>query len=91
MTTTVTVTIREIAGQPMLDSEGVALLFGVTQTDVNTLPVIDGHMRLPREWMRQGKRRTQEAQAHTSSTDLLETLRYWARKDHGATLAVRYA
>jgi hypothetical protein len=42
------------------------------------------------KWMRRSRQRSNEAQAHTGSTAMLDGLRYWARKDHGAELEVTH-
>ncbi|WP_255245978.1 hypothetical protein [Mycobacterium persicum] len=90
MTNTVIVTIKEIGGEPMLDMQAIALLFGVEVTAVEALPIINGHIRIPREWARRGKRRAREAMAHNGSDFILDGIRYWARHDYGADLEVVY-
>jgi hypothetical protein len=86
----ITITIREITGEPMMCASDMALLFGVTLADVHALPFADGVSLIPREWIQRGRRRTREAAAHTGSDDLLDVLTYWARADHGADLVVVY-
>ncbi|UUO03858.1 hypothetical protein M4D79_14150 [Mycolicibacterium novocastrense] len=90
MTDTITVRIAEINAEPMLDSQCMSLLFGVPVSDVKALPFVNGHSRIPREWIKRGQRRAGEAKAHTGSDALLDSLRYWARKDHDARLEVVY-
>jgi hypothetical protein len=90
MTNKFTVEINEINGEPMLDSQCMALMFGVTAADVRALPFAGGHSRIPREWIKRGRRRTREAAAATGSADLLDVLQYWARTDHNAELEVVY-
>ncbi|BDB44554.1 MULTISPECIES: hypothetical protein [Mycobacterium] len=90
MTATITIRVREIDGEPVLDAAAVELLFGVEQAAFTALPLIDGRVRLPREWVRRGKRRAREAMAHTGSDTMTDCLRYWARKDHNAELQVVY-
>lgn len=87
-TLTVTVTVRQNDGEPMLDAQCMALAFGVDIAAVKALPIVDGQMRIPREWARRGKRRAKEAMAHTGSTELIDVLCYWANRDHGAELRV---
>lgn len=89
-TPNLTVTVKVINGEPMLDAQCMALAFGVEIADIKALPVVDGCSRIPREWARRGKRRAQEAMAHTGSEFILDVLAYWARKDHGAELRVIY-
>lgn len=83
MTTTITVTINDVSGEPMMDTQCMALLFGVDESACTALPTVDGHARIPREWARRGKLRALEAKAHTNSDNLLDTLAYWANHDHG--------
>lgn len=90
MTNTITTRIRNADNEPMLDAEALALLFGVDLAEVHALPMVDGHSRIPREWVKRGRRRAREAQAHTGSDFILDALDYWARKDHGAALEVIY-
>lgn len=47
MTTTITIHIREIAGESMIDTQGTALLYGVNPDAVAALPLIDGAIRIP--------------------------------------------
>lgn len=86
----VTVTVAEIGDEPMLDDRAMMLLFGVDPAAIRALPTVDGAARIPREWVKRGRRRTREAQAATGSTDLLDVLQYWAERDHGAALEVIY-
>ncbi|WP_137149466.1 hypothetical protein [Mycolicibacterium sp. CR10] len=90
MTNTITTRIKNVDAEPMLDTEAMALIFGVDPAAVLALPTVDGTSRIPREWVRRGRRRAKEAQAHTGSDFILDALHYWARKDHGATLEVVY-
>lgn len=86
----ITITVRDIGSDLMLDAQALALAFGVEVAAVRALPIVNGTSRIPREWARRGKRRAREAMAHTGSTALLDALRYWARQDHGAELRVVY-
>jgi hypothetical protein len=86
----ITIEIRNVDTEPMLDSAAMALLFGVPEADVLALPMKDGASPIPREWARRGKRRANEAQAHTGSDFILDLLDYWAHKEHGAHLEVVY-
>ena len=89
MTTTITVHITDVNGEPMMDGQGMALMFGVSLHDVNAL-VTDGDAAIPNEWVRQGKRRAKEALAHSGSNELIDYLQYWARQDHDADVEVIY-
>ena len=90
MNNAITIEVRNVDTEPMLDNEAMALLFGVTVADVNALPKQNGVSPIPREWARRGKQRAKEAQAHTGSDFILDLLQYWARKDHSADLEVVY-
>jgi hypothetical protein len=90
MTDAITIHVTEVNGEPMIDSECMALMFGVTAADVRALPFADGCSRIPREWIKRGRRRTREAAAATGSAELLDILKFWAHKDHGAELEVVY-
>ncbi|MCQ4364561.1 hypothetical protein KQR54_26130 [Mycobacterium gordonae] len=90
MTDPITIHVRQIDGDILLDSQALTLAFGVDVAAVKALPVVDGVSRIPREWARRGKRRAAEASAHTGSEALLDALRYWARRDHNADLQVIY-
>lgn len=88
MTTTMRMYIKRIDGEPMLDAQCMALLFGVETTAVHALPIADGAMRIPPEWVKRGKRRAREAMAHTGGRGVIDVLRYWAQRDHNAELKV---
>ncbi len=90
MTITIKTEIRNVDTDPMLDSQALGLLFGVSVADVLALPMKDGTSPIPREWIKRGRRRTREAMAHTGSDFIMDTLRYWAQKDHNADLEVVY-
>lgn len=85
---TYVITITEHAGEPMLDAAAMALMFGVTLSDVKALEFFNGASRIPDEWIRQGRRRTREAAAHIGSNDFHDVLAYWAQRDHNAELKV---
>ena len=90
MTATYTVCVKTIDGEQMLDPQGMALLFGVEADAVRAMPVKNGAMAIPREWIKRGRRRAKEVLAHTGSDAMLDSLHYWAAKDYGATLKVIY-
>lgn len=80
-----TVTISGLDGpDPKLDNAAVLLMCGHDLRELGT----DGTAQFPAEWLRDMKRRHREAAAHTGTTDLVEFLEYWARKDHNAELLV---
>lgn len=85
MTTTYTVTITDIDGEPKMDAAAMLLMSG---HDIRELDYRSGGASIPPEWIRDMKRRHREAAAHTGTTDLVEFLEYWARRDHGAELVV---
>jgi hypothetical protein len=90
MTTTITVRVTLIGGEPMLDSEALSILFGVRVEEVRELPIVGGVSTIPKAWVQRGRQRAREAMAHTGSDAMLDSLRYWARKDHSAELEVVY-
>jgi hypothetical protein len=81
--------VKVVDGEPMIDTTAMSLLFGIPETAIaahfngNTLT-------LPAEWVRAGKRRAKEASARTGSDGLLPTLAYWAAEGYGATLEIVY-
>ena len=80
--------IVRLAADDRIDADGLALLFGKDVGEVRALPVVDGVVQIPREWMEEGRRRSSEAMAATGSKVAVDALRYWARRDHNAELAV---
>lgn len=82
--TTLTLTVTDISGEPMLCEKTMSLLFGVPVADIKALPVIDGSMRIPADWTRRGRRRMQEAFARLGDEDMWDAIEYWAREDLGA-------
>lgn len=88
--TEITVRVKMIGGEPMLDAQGMGLLFGVEPDAVKALPVRDGATAIPREWIRRGRQRASEARAHTGRDTMLDAMHYWAARDRGAVLNVVY-
>jgi len=82
--------VKIIDGEPMLDKYCMGVLLGVEPDAMLALPVEDGKSKIPRDWIKRGRRRAREAMAHTGSDAMLDCLRYWAPKDHGAELEVTY-
>lgn len=87
---TITVTVRDTAGEPLLDGQGMSLLFGVPLADIHALPPVGGGSPIPREWVKRGRRRAREAMARTGSDNVLDVLDYWADKEHGTSVTVVY-
>lgn len=73
----------------MLSPDALGLLFGI---DVELIKAHakhntrNGHITVPAEWIKAGRRRASEAAAATGSRDMLDSLRYWAKRDHGAQI-----
>lgn len=89
-TTTRIELLRVTDGEPLLTATAMSLLLGVPVADLHNARRDDtkGTMYLPNEWMKNGKRRTREAMAHTGDTDLISGLTYWAHQDHGASVEI---
>jgi len=66
---TLMIRVKEIDGEPMLDGQCMALLFGVTVADVRALPIADGTSLIPREWLRRGRRHLREHRAPSAGRD----------------------
>jgi hypothetical protein len=49
-----------------------------------------GVITLPLEWLKAGRRRAREAQAHTGCNNMVAVMEYWAGEDHGARLDLVY-
>lgn len=78
-----TIAVRDIDGpDPLLDAAAMQLMCG------HDIRELDTGAQIPAEWVRDMKRRHREAAAHTGTTDLVEFLEYWARKEHGAELVI---
>jgi hypothetical protein len=74
----------------LLSATAMSLLLGVSVADIERLRAdrCTSTMYLPKEWVKQGKRRTKEAQAYTGDNDMLGGLAYWAAKDYGAAIEI---
>ena len=90
MTDPITIHVLIRDGEPLIDNQCLALLLGVEVEALRGLPIQNGSTSVPADWVKRGRRRAREAQAHTGSTAMLDSLRYWAMRDHGATLEVIY-
>jgi hypothetical protein len=91
--TTISLTVKLVDGDQLLNADALALLFGVDAALIKAYGrnnITDGHVTFPPEWIKRGKRRAREALAHNGSNAMLDSLQYWARKDHGAELRVLY-
>lgn len=73
----------------MLPVEGMSLLLGVSAEQIRVRKAFNGTMGLPPEWLKSGRRRSKEAQAH-GHTDTVGAMTYWAKKDPGADLVIEY-
>jgi hypothetical protein len=77
-----TIRVRQIDGDILIDSTAMGLLLGVAPERITG--------QIPEQWFQQGRRRAREAAAATGSYSMLDNMRYWAQKDHGAELEVAY-
>lgn len=82
--------LRVTDGEPLLTAKAMSLLLGVPVADLHGArrDHTNNIMYLPNEWVKNGKRRTNEAMAHTGDTDLISGLTYWAYQDHGASIEI---
>lgn len=72
-----------IDGEPVVSAKGLALLLGVPEDQVRALAMFRGTGvdSLPAEWVKAGKRRSQEYQAATGRDDMLGAFEYWAQRE----------
>jgi hypothetical protein len=72
---------HQVEGRDMWTSHGLALLTGhpADELEARFDPAV-GLDSLPPDWMRDGQRRSREAQAHTDSINPLWAFQYWAGK-----------
>ncbi|OZE81925.1 hypothetical protein CH304_12805 [Rhodococcus sp. 15-649-1-2] len=77
---------KEIDGDPMISTAGIALLFGISEELCNAeikrqrSTGAEGFVP-PGEWIRNGRRRQKEYQAATGRNDMQGALEYWAAQD----------
>ncbi|MCU1697351.1 MAG: hypothetical protein JWR34_3414 [Mycobacterium sp.] len=92
MKTTMTIRVAGSLDDPQLPAEAMSLLLGVSVDEIRAHGRENGTgvTAMPHRWMRAGRQRAFEAQAHTGCTDMVSGLRYWAKKDHGAHLEIDY-
>ena len=81
---TITIRMRQLNGRPVIAAEGAALVFGIRADQIRP------GVAFPRKWVKQGRRRSSEAKAHTGSSDLFRVMAYWAAKDHNAEIRFVY-
>lgn len=78
----------------LVPAEAMSLLLGVPVEEVHAHIKCERgftNLPLPNNWVRQGRRRASEAHASTDKDDVVSVLRYWAEKEHGAELEIKYA
>lgn len=87
----IVVTIRWMDGEPLLDAEGMALLYGATADEIRSHMTSDDHdpTKLPLELRKQGRRRAREAMAHTSIDSVQSALEYWADREYDSDIQIR--
>lgn len=75
----------------LLHAEAMALLLGVPVDQIRVHRTFNGTdiMTLPPEWMRSGRSRSNEAQAH-GRTDMVGAMTYWSKKNHSSDLVIEY-
>lgn len=80
---------KDIDGEPMVSTAGIALLFGVSEelcaAEINRQRSMgcEGFVP-PGEWIRNGRRRAAEYRAHTGRNDGEGALEYWATREGGS-------
>lgn len=87
-----TMTIRVLVSPEhgeMLPVEAMSLLLGVPAEEIRVRKIVNGRTALPPEWLKSGRRRSKEAQAH-GHTDMVGAMSYWAKMDHGADLVIEH-
>lgn len=75
-----------VNGEPMVSSDGMALLFGVSPELVrahSAKSTLGSQTPIPDAWVKAGRRRAREAMAATGRDDMCSALAYWARRDLG--------
>ncbi|BBZ17079.1 hypothetical protein [Mycolicibacterium gadium] len=77
---------RVINGSLELTAAGIAILIDVHPTAVQNWMRLHPDAKphdLPAGWQQSGRRRSNEAQAHTGSLNVTDALAYWADRDLG--------
>jgi hypothetical protein len=75
-----------VNGEPMVSSDGMALLFGVSVELVRAHSAKASYgdrTPIPEAWIKAGRRRAREAMAASGRDDMCSALAYWAQKDLG--------
>ncbi|MEH6794022.1 MAG: hypothetical protein V7694_07775 [Rhodococcus sp. (in: high G+C Gram-positive bacteria)] len=78
--------MKDIDGEPMVSTAGLALLFGVSEelckAEINRQEAMGCKGFVPPgEWIRNGRRRAAEHRAHTGRNDAESALEFWAAKE----------
>lgn len=87
-----TMTIRVLVSTEngeMLPVEAMSLLLGVPAEEIRVRKLFNSAMALPPDWLKSGRCRAKEAQAH-GHTNMAGAMNYRAKKDHGADLVIEY-
>jgi hypothetical protein len=75
---TITLTVKLVDAEHLLDCDGLALLFGVGAELIRAYGrknTSEGNATFPPEWTKRGQRRAKEAMEHTGSSAMLDGLR----------------
>ena len=80
---------------PVLGVEGLSILTGVTEDELRLRSMLaegdlDTRTWMLPEWWKAGRRRAREAMAATGSDALVNAIRYWAAREHGADVEFDY-
>lgn len=88
--TTLTIRVANSVHGPLLPAEALSLLFGVAIDEIRAHMELSakGLTSMPPDWVRSGRRRAREAQAHNGYDDMVSVMQYWARKDFDADLVI---
>lgn len=92
-TSDLTITVKVVHGEPMIDVTAMSLLFGVDEKLIaaqRRRSFNGSTTSFPDEWFRNGRRRAKEAASRTGRNDMVSSLEYWAHKDRGAQLNIIY-
>ena len=72
-----------VDGEPMLSTEGMAVLFGIPLPEVEAEMQRQGTrtLAMPESWLASGRARTEEYRRVTGGNDMLGALEFWAKRD----------
>ena len=78
--------VKDIDGEPMISTAGMALMFGVDEelcrAEIRRQEAMGAKGFLPPgEWIRNGRRRAAEYRAHTGRNDAAGALEFWAARE----------